>query len=102
MGRNHHAVTAPLAIHELELALLREQAARRDWKLGAAAAELALMRRIRDKAQWSDELEALLDPLDAAIAEALDTVESKDTTRIQAAHTRLEKAIFALRDRLYA
>lgn len=102
MVRDKQAVTAPLAIHELELALLREQLARREWKLAAAAEELALMRRIRRTAQWSDDLEPLLEPLDTALAEALHTVERKDTTRIQAAHTRLEKAIFALRDRLYA
>ncbi len=101
-NRSAAAVSAPIAIHELELALLREQRARDEWNLPLAAEELTLMQKIRKKADWSDEFAKLLPALDGSIEEALDTVRSRDTTRIQAAHTRLQRAIFGLRDRLYA
>lgn len=99
--RSVSAVAVPIAIHELELALLREQRARDDWNLMAAAEELSLMQKIRQKADWPADFTALLGALDASLAESLQTVRNKDTTRIQAAHTRLQRAIFALRDELY-
>jgi hypothetical protein len=101
-NRSGSAVTAPTAIHELELALLREQNARGDWNLPLAAQELVLMQKIRQKAGWPAEFAKLLPALDSSLEESLETVRTRDTTRIQAAHTRLQRAIFALRDLMYA
>ncbi|MCC7412042.1 MAG: hypothetical protein IT495_10490 [Gammaproteobacteria bacterium] len=95
------AVNAPSSILELELALLREKLARDDWNLAAAANELTLMQTIRDRTGWPAGYKALLQALDESLVESLQTVKNKDTTRIQAAHTRLERAVYALRDHLY-
>ena len=94
-------VSTPLGIHELELALIRELAAWRDWDLDNAAIELSLMKRICKKTDWMDDYLPLVDDLGTKIKYAALTVKNKDTTLIGAAHTRLERAIFDLRDKLY-
>ena len=94
-------VSTPLGIHELELALIREFAAWQDWDLDRAAIELGLMKRICKKVDWMDDYLPLVDELGARIKETEKTVKDKDTTLIGAAHTRLERAIFDLRDILY-
>lgn len=99
--RSGAVASAPIAIHELELALLREQWARDAWNLMSAAEELRLMQKISKKVQWPAQYAGLLGALEAALEESLQTVQSKDTTRIQAAHTRLQRAVYALRDQLY-
>ncbi len=95
------AVSTPLGIHELELALIRELAAWRDWDLDNAAIELRLMKSICKKTDWMDDYLPLVDDLGTKIKYAQLTVKNKDTTLIGAAHTRLERAIFDLRDKLY-
>ena len=94
-------VSTPLGIHELELALIREFAAWRDWDLDNAAIELGLMKRICKKTDWLDDYLPLVDDLNAKIKDTEKCVKDKDTTLIGAAHTRLERAIFDLRDMLY-
>ena len=94
-------VSTPLGIHELELALIRELAAWRDWDLENAAIELNLMKRISLKTEWTGDYLPLVDELKAKIKYTEKTVKNKDTTLIVAAHTRLERVIFDLRDKLY-
>jgi len=94
-------VSTPLGIHELELALIRELAAWRDWDLVNATDELGLMKRICKKVDWMDNYRPLVDDLNTKIKYAEQCVKNKDTTLIGAAHTRLERAIFDLRDMLY-
>ena len=94
-------VSTPLGIHELELALIREMAAWRDWDLVNAAEELRLMKRICKKIDWVEDYLPLVDELNTKIKYAEKTVKNKDTTLIGAAHTNLQQAVFDLRDRLY-
>ena len=94
-------VSTPLGIHELELALIRELAAWRDWDLAVAEVELVLMKRICKKTDWAEDYLAMVKELEAIIKYAERTVQDKDTTLLGAAHTNLQRAIFDLRDRLY-
>lgn len=98
---NKLIVSTPLGIHELELALVRELAAWRDWDLSNAADELELMQRISNKTDWADDYLPLVENLQAKIKYTEQTVKNRDTTLIGAAHTNLERAIFDLRDKLY-
>jgi len=103
MARKQSAetISSPLGIHGLELALIREVAAYHDWDLRVAAEELDVMRRICRKTQWSEPLQPLVEDLLSAVKAADRTVKNKDTTLITAAQTQLQKAVFALRDKLY-
>lgn len=92
---------AALAIQELELALLREQSAWEDWELPTATKELAVMARIAKKVSWPAKYQPLIETFDGALRHARETVDKRDTTRMGAAQTKLEQAIFALRDRVY-
>jgi hypothetical protein len=94
-------ITAPYAIHELELALAREKSAWRDWELRSAAAEIEFMRRVCRKAQWSEDYLPLVDKLNDELKTAATVIQNRDTTRITAMHSKLEQAVFDLRDRLY-
>ena len=94
-------VSPPLGIHELELALLRELAAWRDWDLAVAEVELVLMKRICKKTDWAEDYLPMVKELEVIIKYAERTVKDKDTTLLGAAHTNLQRAIFDLRDRLY-
>ena len=94
-------ISSPLGTHELELALIRELAAYHDWDLRVAAEELDLMRRICRKTQWTEQFQPLVENLLKVVKETNQTVQDKDTTLITAAQTRLQQAVFALRDRLY-
>ena len=98
---NKSTVTTPLGIHELELALIRELAAWRDWDFSNAADELGLMKRICNKTDWVDDYLPLVEILKAKIKYTEQTVKNQDTTLIGAAHTKLERAIFDMRDKLY-
>lgn len=101
-GKNDSAmITTPLGIHELELALLREKAAWKEWELPAAAREIDLMRRICRRTQWSEDFQPLVGKLNSELTVAARVIRNKDTTRITAVHSSLESAIFDLRDRLY-
>ena len=98
---NKLTISTPLGIHELELALIRELAAWRDWDLSNAADELSFMKRICNKTDWADDCLPLVENLNAKIKYTEQTVKNKDTTLIGAAHTNMERAIFDLRDKLY-
>lgn len=94
-------ITTPLGIHELELALAREKVAWLDWDLRTAAAEISFMIRIAKKTQWSPGYLPLVDILKEELRSADRVIRDKDTTRITAMHSKLEQAIFELRDKLY-
>jgi hypothetical protein len=95
-------IDAPLGIHELEIALLREKAAWEDWQVPAALAELEFMARITGRINWPQSLAPLVKALAREIAATQHVLKTRDTTRHAAAHTRLENAIFRLRDTLYS
>ncbi len=99
--RKTESVNTPIGIHELELALIREKAAWQDWNLRVAGAELSLMKRICRKTQWATDYEPLAETLRGAVNRAARAVKDKDTTSISAAHSKLERAIYDLRDKLY-
>ncbi|MBI1732788.1 MAG: hypothetical protein HYR49_08490 [Gammaproteobacteria bacterium] len=94
-------IDAPLGIHELELALIREKAAWEDWQVPAALAELDFMSRIIGHIQWPKDFAPLVKSLVKEVAATQHVLNVRDTTRHAAAHTRLENAIYKLRDRLY-
>ncbi|MBI2970089.1 MAG: hypothetical protein HYY36_05060 [Gammaproteobacteria bacterium] len=94
-------VPAPIGIHELELTLIREKQAWQDWELRDAAEELELMGRIAKQTGWPRDYKPLIEAFHTALSHTRDMVRNRDTTRIAAAHSKLEQAIFALRDRLY-
>ena len=100
-NKKSESVSTPLGIHELELALIREKAAWQDWNLRAAGAELDLMKRICRKTQWAPDYEPLVDTLRRVLTRTARVVKDKDTTGISAAHSKLEQAIYDLRDKLY-
>lgn len=100
-NNNTLTINTPLGVHELELALARELAAWRDWDLRVAAVELTMMKRICRKASWVKDFRPLVEKLEQAIKATEKTVKEKDVTLILAAHTRLEQAVFAMRDELY-
>lgn len=100
--KNAEVISSPLGIHELQLALIREMAAYHDWDLRVAARELKLMRRICAKTSWTEPYQPLVESLLDAVKATSKTVRDKDTTLVTSAHTRLEQAVFALRDKLYA
>ena len=95
-------VPTALGVHELELSLIRELAAYHDWDLRNAAIELDLMQRVCKRVGWPDDYLPLIEKLIEAIKNTAKTAHDKDTTLITSAHTRLEQAIFALRDKLYS
>jgi len=99
--KDNATISAPLGIHELELALIREKAAWKEWELAAATREIQLMKRICKKTQWPDEYQPLLERLDEELKLAARVLRNQDTTRITAMHSSLEGAIFGLRDLLY-
>lgn len=99
--RKKPTISAPLGIHELELALLREEIAAKDWELRVAARELNLIKRILKKIDWPKDYLPLVETVAKRNAHLIKVVANKDTTRLAAAHTQLEDAIFALRDKLY-
>lgn len=94
-------IDAPLGIHELELALIREKAAWEDWQVPAALAELDFMSRIIGRIQWPKDFAPLVKSLVREVAATQHVLNVRDTTRHAAAHTRLEKSIFNLRDHMY-
>ncbi|MGH8248016.1 MAG: hypothetical protein ACREUU_16460 [Gammaproteobacteria bacterium] len=94
-------MTAPIGIHELELTLIREKQAWQDWKLRDADLELELMGRIAKKTAWPKDYKPLVEAFHTALSHAREVIRNRDTTRISAAHSKLERSIFAFRDRLY-
>ena len=100
--RTKEALHPPVGVQELQLALIREMAAYRDWDLRVAARELTFMRKICRKIDWGEAYEPLVGNVLDAVKFTARTVRDEDTTLITSAHTRLEHAIFALRDQLYA
>lgn len=94
-------VPTALGVQELELSLIRELAAYHDWDLRTAAMELDVMRRVCGSVAWRDDFLPLIDKLLGTVKQTEITVTGKDTTLITSAHTQLEQAIFALRDKLY-
>lgn len=95
-------VPTALGVQEIELSLIRELAAYHDWDLRTAAMELDFMRRVCGKVAWREDYVPLIGNLLEAVKNTARTVAVKDTTLITSAHTQLEQAVFALRDRLYA
>lgn len=95
-------IDAPLGIHELEIALLREKAAWEEWQVPAALGELDFMARIIGRIRWPKDLAPLVKTLVEEVAATQHVLKTRDTTRHAAAHTRLENAIFRLRDTLYS
>ena len=67
-----------------------------------AGMELDFMRRVCGKVAWREDYVPLVGNLLEAVKNTARTVAGKDTTLITSAHTQLEQAVFALRDRLYA
>ena len=99
--RKKPTIAAPLGIHELELALLREEIAAKDWELRTAARELDVIKRVLKKVDWPKDYLPLVEAVTDCNSHLTKVVANKDTTRLAAAHTQLEDAIFALRDKLY-
>ena len=99
--RKKPSVSAPLGIHELELALLREEIAAKDWDLRTAARELDIIKKILKKVHWPKDYVPLVETVTDCNAHLAKIIADRDTTRLAAAHTQLEDAIFALRDKLY-
>jgi hypothetical protein len=95
------AVSAPIGIHELQLALLREEIAAKDWDLRTAARELDVIKRVLKKVDWPKDYLPLVEVAASTAKHLAKVVDNKDTTRLTAAHTELEDSIFALRDKLY-
>ncbi len=82
----------------MENLLLKERMDLNLWDVRQMKANVDLMKKIAEKAPWSEPSKPLSSKLIQTLVELLQIIQEKDATRVNAGHTHVEQALNNLRD----